>query len=59
MTELVLPGRLGNPDMTFGEAPRAAARIAAAMAMMDLSWTVPGNTQACSKEQAIGSRQFF
>ena len=37
MAELKLPGRLGTPDMAFVDDPRADARIAAAMAMMELA----------------------
>lgn len=37
MNNLLMPGRLGNPEMTFGEDPRADARIVAAMAMMDFA----------------------
>lgn len=37
MGDLQLPGRLGDPTMTFGQDPRADARIAAAMAMMELA----------------------
>ena len=37
MTDFKLPGRLGNPEMTFADDPRADARIAAAMAMMELA----------------------
>ena len=37
MTELQLPGRLGDPDMTFDADPRADARITAAMKMMELA----------------------
>ncbi|WP_246398285.1 alpha/beta hydrolase fold domain-containing protein [Mycobacterium vicinigordonae] len=33
---LVLPGRLGNPDLTFGEDPRADPRLVAALARFGL-----------------------
>ncbi len=37
MTDLKLPGRLGDPEMTFGDDPRADSRIAEAMALMELA----------------------
>ncbi len=34
---LQMPGRLGKPDMTFGDDPRADARLVAVMATMELA----------------------
>ncbi len=40
---LVLPGRLGNPDMTLAEDPRADPRMIATLAPMGLAGQAPGS----------------
>ena len=37
MKDLLMPGRLGDPEMTFERDPRADARLVAAMSLMDLA----------------------
>jgi acetyl esterase/lipase len=53
MSEVKLPGRLGNPEMTFEEDPRADPRIAAAFGLMALAEGIDPIGPDASYEQAL------
>ena len=53
MSDVKLPGRLGNPDMTFEEDPRADPRIAAAFGLMALAEGVESIGPDAGYEEAL------
>jgi acetyl esterase len=53
MSEVNLPGRLGNPDLSFEDDPRADPRIAGAMAMMALGEGVAPLPADASYEECL------
>lgn len=57
MSKILAPGRLGNPEMTFSEDPRADPRLAAAMAMMELASGVDTSDADADLETALACCQ--